>query len=522
MAYYDPMCMFLFLPALLLVYHFTGRKVRRIILLLANLAFFMLFSRQYVFWLLLVIVVIYIAGVAMDRVDGLSDSGKWADKSKREQKQLKKKYKRMILAAGVVITFGILVVLKYSGFLVSVFNDLFGTAFELPSFVVPIGISFYTLQAVSYMADVCRGEIKADKNILRVALFLSFFPQIMEGPIARYEETADDLYAANPIRSENLAFGVQRFLWGMFKKFVIADRMAPVVSDIFTNYQAYSGGMIALGAVMYTLMLYCDFSGCIDMAIGIAEMFGVTLPENFRQPFFSRSASEFWRRWHITLGSWLRDYIFYPVSVSKPMKNAMKKTKKSLGKHLSAMIPLVCALFCVWAVNGFWHGAGYQYLFFGMYYFVIIALSNILEPVFKAILKKLHLGEEKVGWRIFQHIRTLIIVFIGEMFFNATDLASGFAMFGKIFSDFRFTEFTDGTLLSIGMDIQDFVIVTIALVTVLVVGILHEKNIRIRQRIAGMKLAARWIFYYIGFFAVTIFGAYGAGYTIVDMIYAGF
>jgi len=269
-------------------------------------------------------------------------------------------------------------------------------------------------------------------------------------------------------------------------------------------------------------MLYCDFSGCIDMAIGIAEMFGVTLPENFRQPFFSRSASEFWRRWHITLGSWLRDYIFYPVSVSKPMKNAMKKTKKSLGKHLSAMIPLVCALFCVWAVNGFWHGAGYQYLFFGMYYFVIIALSNILEPVFKAILKKLHLGEEKVGWRIFQHIRTLIIVFIGEMFFNATDLASGFAMFGKIFSDFRFPEFTDGTLLSIGMDIQDFVIVAIALLTVLAVGILHEKDIRIRQRIAGMKLAARWIFYYIGFFAVTIFGAYGAGYTIVDMIYAGF
>lgn len=519
MAYYDPMCMFFFLPVLMLIYHFTGRRARRIILLLANIVFFMLFSRQYVFWLGIVIAVIYTAGISMDRVD---NSSRWSEKSKKEQRHIKSKYKKLILAAGVIISFGILVVLKYSGFLVDIFNDLAGTSYALPSFVVPIGISFYTLQAVSYMADVCSGTIKADRNFLRVALYMSFFPQIMEGPIARYDDTARDLYAAEPIKARNLAFGVQRFMWGMFKKFVIADRLAPAVSEIFNNYQAYSGGTIALGAVMYTLQLYCDFSGCIEMALGIGEMFGINLPENFRQPFFSKTASEFWRRWHISLGNWLKDYIFYPVSLAKPLKKASKSTKKILGKHLSAMIPVVVALFCVWTVNGFWHGSGYKYLFFGLYYFVIIALSTILEPAFKKLRGLLHIDLAMTGYKIFQHIRTLIIVFIGEMFFNAVDLDAGFGMFRSVFTDFSFSEIADGTLLTIGMDLADYVIVIIAAVVLLVVGILHEMNIHIRAGVAKMKTAFRWIFYYIGFFAVTIFGAYGAGYTIVDMIYAGF
>ncbi len=519
MAYYDPMCMFIFLPVLLLVYHFTGTKARRIILLVANIVFFMLFSQQYIIWLFVVIAVIFIAGIAMEKTD---NSSRWSDRPKKEQKKIRSRYKMLILIAGIAVSFGILIVLKHSGFAVVVFNRLFGTAYEPPIFILPIGISFYTLQAVSYMADVYKGDIKADHNFLRVALFMSFFPQIMEGPIAKYEETANDLYAVKPLNSVNLAFGIQRFLWGLFKKFVVADRLSPFVSEIFSNYQSYSGGMIAFGAVMYTLQLYCDFSGCIEMAIGIGEMFGVHLPENFNQPFFSKTASEFWRRWHITLGRWLKTYIFYPVSLSKPLKKASKKTKNVLGKHMSRMIPVVIALFCVWLFNGLWHGSGTQFVFFGMYYFVIIALSNVLEPVFNKMLKGLHLKREMIGYRIFQHVRTLIIVFIGEMFFRALDLEAGFAMLKSIFTDFRFSEFADGTVLSMGMDAADFIIVAIAALIILIVGIIHEKGIRIRAAAAKLKTVPRWAFYYLSFFAVTIFGAYGPGYTVIDMIYAGF
>ena len=199
----------------------------------------------------------------------------------------------------------------------------------------------------------------------------------MEGPICRYGETAQQLWAGNPITYHNLTFGVQRMLYGFFKKLVIADRLNLLVVTVFDGYMDYDGGVIALGMVCYTCQLYMDFSGVMDIVIGCAEIFSVTLPENFRQPFFSRSVSEFWRRWHITLGTWFRDYVFYPLSLSEPLKRLTKSARKKWGNHFGPLCASAVALFCVWFCNGLWHGAAWCFLFFGFIILLGFSLSRL-------------------------------------------------------------------------------------------------------------------------------------------------
>lgn len=199
----------------------------------------------------------------------------------------------------------------------------------IPKIAAPIGISFYSLQAISYICDVYRGKISADKNFARVALFMSFFPQIMEGPICRYSDTAQQLFRGDAVKYENLTSGMQRILYGMMKKLVIADRVNGLVTETFSNHANYNGTVAAVAAVVYTLQLYMEFSGTMDIVIGSAEIFGIKMPENFRQPFFSKTISEFWQRWHITLGTWFKDYIYYPISMSRTSKKLTKKQEKS-------------------------------------------------------------------------------------------------------------------------------------------------------------------------------------------------
>ena len=205
-----------------------------------------------------------------------------------------------------------------------------GHSVSLPTvhFALPIGISFYTMTAASYLFDVYRKTIPADHNIFRVVLYLGFFAQLSEGPISRYQQTADSLWEGRPITWHNLTFGMQRILIGLIKELVVADRLNKMIATIFNNYTACDGGVIAVGMIGYTIQLYMDFSGAMDVVLGIGEIFDIRFPENFRQPFFSRTISEFWTRWHITLGTWFRDYLFYPVSMSKPLKYLTMATRK--------------------------------------------------------------------------------------------------------------------------------------------------------------------------------------------------
>ncbi|MCM1082818.1 MAG: MBOAT family protein [Clostridium sp.] len=496
MAYHLLTYSLIFLPAVMLLYQLAPEKYRWSVLLAADYVFFWMISKWLILCLLAATVITYTTGRALGFV---MESGKLKGKKLTARK-------RMVLACGVCMTLGMLIVYKYL--------KVFGI-----SLIAPIGISYYTLQAISYMMDVYRGTIQAEKNFAKTALYLSFFPQIMEGPISRFGEVAEALYAGKKIEFENLVFGYQRIVWGLFKKMLIADRIAPMVGKVFHSYESYAGSAIAVGVICFTIQLYMEFSGCMDIVIGSGQIFGITLPENFRQPFFARNASDFWRRWHITLGAWLKDYVFYPVSLAKPVKKLAKKVKGIWGIQVSKFVAPTIALFLVWLSNGIWHGAGWTYLFYGMYYFVIIFLENILENSAARLMERMKLSPDGMLVRLLRSIKLFFIVNIGEMFFCAPTVSQGFDMLGRMLTGFNLSALWETNF---GVDGYDMILAAVCFVIVMLVDVLHEKGISIRQKIASQRLAVRWGFWYAAILCIVIFGAYGAGYTVVDMIYAAY
>ena len=301
MAYHMLSYFALFLPIVILLYQVTPQKFRYIILLVANAFFFCSLSRWLIVYLIAAILMTYGVGRWLESVNNSVDDAKLANKKKRR-----------IITLAVWINIGLILVLKYTNFFATNLSNMinhFGGNWDFSpiKFMVPIGLSFYTLQIISYLTDVYRGTEKVEKNLARMALYLSFFPQIMEGPIARYSQTANDLYEGRKITFTNLKYGYQRIVWGLFKKIVIADRLYSAVTYIFDNYHELDGSIILLGAIVYTGQLYMEFSGCMDIIMGSGEIFGIKLPENFRQPFAAKDASDFWHRWHITLGTFFKD-----------------------------------------------------------------------------------------------------------------------------------------------------------------------------------------------------------------------
>ncbi len=528
-SFFSMTYLFAFLPVCLIVYAVTPKKAKKYVLLAESLLFFWLVSGALVLYLILSAVSVFCFGLWLDKLQqkqktalkGLPKEEKKAAKQKHLRKQ------RAVLALGVLIHIGMLLVLKYSEFFLGNINSIlsaFNCPFRMyiPKFIMPVGISFFTLQAVSYITDVYHGLIAADRNFPRILLFMSFFPQIVEGPICRYGQTAEQLWNVGQIKYRSLTFGLQRILFGMMKKIVVADRLDPLVKKVFDEPNSFDGGVIILAAVCYTVQLYMDFSGSMDAVLGTAEIFGVKLPENFQRPFFSRSVSEFWKRWHITLGAWFKDYIFYPVTSSKRMKNLTSSARKKLGNHYGPLAAGGIALFCVWWCNGLWHGAGWNFIFFGMYHFVLILSGNLIEPLVKPINNKLHIKTDSAGYKVFQIIRTTILVIIGELFFRANGIASGMQLFGRIFSDLTFRSFDGGLLYRLGVDRYDLIIAAVTVVIVFIISILNEKCISIREALEKKSLVFRWCILYVLILYIVVFGAYSFGYIPVDPMYAQF
>ena len=529
MTYCDIAYLAIFLPLTVLIYAIMPQKHRWKVLLLASYVFFWSISNKLIIYLLLSTASIYYFGIKLEKLQQKRNEV-LKEAEKEQKKGIRAEYlkkQRRILTIGAILNLGVLLVLKYSAFIGGNINTLFATMnlswkLTIPKFLMPIGISFYTLQAVSYLFDVYHEKIKADRNIGRLALYMAFFPQIMEGPICRYSETAENLWAGNKITYQNFKFGLIRIGYGVIKKMIIADRLNTFIKEIYLNYANYDGGIMWVGAILYTLQLYMDFSGVMDIVIGSGEIFGIKLPENFKQPFFSKNISEFWTRWHITLGAFFRDYIFYPLSLSEPLKKLTTNGRKKFGKHYGPLFASAIALFCVWFANGLWHGAAWSFIFFGMYHFSLILLGKIFEPQLNWITDKLHINRENPIFKGFQIIRTTFLVFIGELFFRAHGLKAGFAMFTKMFTDFTFKSINDGTILKLGMDIQDFGVIAVFTLIVFVISILHEKDISVREKVSKKNIVIRWIFYYAIILAILIFGAYGTGYRPVDPMYANF
>ena len=528
-SYVAPLYLLVFLPAVVFLYNIVPKKLRPVVLLLASYLFFWSISGKLILFLLISTFSIHHFGLWLSSLQE-ERNRILAETERPKRKAVKAEYirrQRWVIFLAVCIHIGTLLVLKYTAFFGQNLNSLLALAgadwtWKIPKMVMPIGISFYTMQAMSYILDVYRETLKPDKNIGRLALYMAFFPSMMEGPICRYNDDAVSLWEGRRSSVQNLVFGAERILYGVMKKMVIADRLNIMIKTLYSGYADYDGGMMAVAAIAYTCQLYMEFSGTMDVVIGSAELFGVVLPENFRHPFFSKSISEFWTRWHITLGTWFRDYIFYPLSMSKPLKKLTSKARKKIGNHFGPLIAGTMALFVVWLFNGLWHGAGWHYIFFGMYHLVLIVAANFVEPFTRDFLEKIHIRREEGPYRIFRMIRTALLVCIGELFFRAEGLRAGLCMFNKMVTQFTLCSFTDGTIFSLGMDKLDFIVVVLAVLFVFAVSVVSEKGTNVRRLLSTKRRIIRWAVCYGLILCCIIFGAYGMNYTPVDPIYAGF
>ncbi|MEA4965916.1 MAG: MBOAT family O-acyltransferase [Oscillospiraceae bacterium] len=519
--------LFLYLPLTFLLYTVFPKRLKWTVLLLASYFLFYQISGLRSVCLFGTTLTVYGGALWLSR---LQQNWELLRKTLSKEKKAREKcrvarQKRAILALVLLMNFGILALCKYSGFFGSLFKavlpESLGTTLA-NKLLMPLGISFYTLQAAGYLLDVYRGKYAADRNLGRVALFLCFFPQITEGPIGRYDLLARPLYEGHSFNYQQFTFGLQRIVWGAFKKIVIADRANALVGTVFGDPGSYVGLTVLLASVLYTVQIYMEFSGAMDIVTGSASLFGVPLSENFERPFFSRTVNEFWRRWHITLGAWLRDYVFYSISLSKPLQHLGHAVRKHCSPFFAKFIPTAVALFFVWLGMGIWHGVGWKYVLYGMYYYVLMLLGMLAEPQAEMLCGKLRVSRQSKGYHVFQILRTCLLVNFGMLLFRADSTASAFQMFASIFRGFSLQTLADGSLLTLGCDGKDLLLILLGTLIVFGADLLRERGHALRTELAARPLAVRWTVYLAGILAVIVLGAYGSGYDVVDLIYAQF
>lgn len=375
-----------YLPLVLLGYYICPKKGRNLFLLIVSLVFYAWGEPKYVFLMIFSILVNYIFGRLMD-------------KNRGRQKRMK-----LLLVLSVVIDLGLLSVFKYTDFIITNVNAIFGSSFDLLNIALPIGISFYTFQAMSYTIDVYCNDVRVQKNLIDFGMYITMFPQLIAGPIVRYADVQDQL-AERSVTTADFSEGVMRFVVGLGKKVLLANQMGAVWSDIYALGGDVSALMAWTGAIAYTFQIYFDFSGYSDMAIGLGRMFGFKFPENFRYPYQSVSITDFWRRWHITLSTWFKEYLYIP-----------------LGGNRCGLARQALNLLIVWSLTGFWHGAGWNFVMWGLYYFVILFIEKLF------LLKAL----DKLP-KLFRHVYALLLIVIGWVIFASDDVGVLLPYLGSMF-----------------------------------------------------------------------------------------
>lgn len=420
----------------------------------------------------------------------------------------KKTVKIVIYAVTVAAALGALLFLKY-------WNPL-----GLHS---PLGMSFWMLTGIGYVTDVYRGSVTGKLLPAGTILLLGFFPLMTSGPILRCQGTADAFTAQRKADTRQIAFGVQRLLWGCMKKLVLSQRFAVIVDTVYENTGAYQGCYILLAVCCFSFQLYTDFSGCMDIVLGAAEMFGVRLPENFQTPFFSRNVSEFWRRWHMTLGAWLKDYVLYPLLHSELFRRLKKAARKRLGRAWGERIVLYIGMFVSWFLIGLWHGSSWKYVFgVGIWFWAVIVAGELCSPACVRLAKRLRVNMECFSFRLFQSIRTFAAVTFGLSFFRAASAKEGVKLWVEAFSGLHPHVLFGSSLLTLGLDLQDLIVLAAGMLMLLIVSLMQYRGIAVREWLAGQNLIFRWILFLALFFAVIIFGMYGKQYNAADFIYQGF
>lgn len=477
----------------LIVYFFVPKKYRWLVLAISSIRFY------------------YVAGIKALIVLVVASLGTFFSAIIIERIPVGIKKRKILLATSVMLIAMWLMFTKAS--------RIDGVHFHLS--VVPLGISYVSFMLISYLVDIYWEKDCSDKNFFRFLLYILFFPKISQGPITKHKDLAKQLYEGGQLSYKALCSGIQRMIYGYFKKVVIADRAAMFTEPVFADIHTYSGSIIVIATMLAALQLYCDFSGYMDIVLGFTEAIGLKMDENFRHPFFSRSVAEFWRRWHITLGVWFKDYVYTPIAMAPFIKKIGKWGRKKIGKRFGNSFIKVIALSVVWILTGIWHGTGINYILWGTYWGVIIILSAVFESEIGKINSLLNIRTSANSWKIFQMLRTFLIFSFGILLTKLNSLQDYKAATYNIFKQFKIWNLFDGTLYSFGMDKTNFYIMIFALIVVWTISILQEK-ISVREKISELNAPVRWVIYAGSISIVLFLGIYGSAYNTSSFAYTNF
>lgn len=511
-----------FFVVVLVCYYLIPKKIQWVWLLISSFFFYMYASPQFVVFLLIATVTTFCSSLIVGNINQHEE--KYLAEYKNQlsiddRKYLRRKNntkKKVTLISCLVITIGILVFLKYSNFLIETFNVFGSNLPEIEWLILPLGISFYTFQSVGYAIDVYRGDVVPQRNIFKYALFVSFFPQILMGPIGRYNHLAPQLFEEHSFDGKQVVYGLQRILWGFFKKLVIANTIALFVDSVYADVGSHSGFVLACATVGYAIQMYADFTGFVDIAVGTAQTMGIKLAENFRRPYFSRTIPEYWRRWHITLGAWFKDYVFYSLMRTKWAVKFGQKLKKTGHLRLALLIPPAIALIITWSLLGLWHGAEWHYVVFGLFYGVIMILSIAIDPFSKKVRNTLHINPKRIPYQLFQILRTMCIICFGYIIFRAVSMTDAITVMHQMIAS-PFAESLGLTvselinvITSCGISRFSGIAMVCGCILCLFISSLEEwKGVDTYHALNSIKLPVRWVILLTLLFATIFFGEFG-------------
>lgn len=515
-----------FFAALFLTYYITPLKFRTYILLIFSVVFYIFSGVENLPFILLALATAYLAARKMGSIYAEMEKIIARDRlTGKEKAALQQTYKRRCkkyLLPALVIILGMLLLSKAGNMAVSAFAAYMREGEGVITVIVPLGISYYTFSLVGYVLDVYWQKMKYVKDWGRLALGVFYFPQILQGPISKYSQLLPQFEQGVRFDFDRICLALQLMLWGYFKKLVIADRLSVFVTGVFggdnqiAKTPAY---VIALALFFGAMQLYADFSACMDIASGISEIFGIALPRNFNQPFMSRSIAEFWRRWHITLGAWFKDYVYLPLATSRWLIHVnsfwRKKTSVRVGQAVSAVIPLAA----VWLLTGLWHGTGWNYVLWGTYYGLIIICTTIWAPDIKKLTGFLRINTESYTWGLFQMVRTTALFCIGRLITLPASLSDSVQAFGVLMDLAGWLK--KGDIFSYGLDSAGVFLGAAGVFLMLLADKLQAKE-SVRTILQRQNIIFRWTLFWGAMFIILFCGIYGPGYEQVEFVYMNF
>lgn len=493
----------LFFPIVLLGYFVIPGKLKCLWLLCVNYYFYMCWNPVYGLLLFAVTIMTYSSAIGMDKIRG---------KTELEEKR-KKKRCRQLLVLTLGMNLGILIYFKYTNFLVEIVNQLLDkvslkqiTSFDI---MLPLGISFYMFTSLGYLIDVFQGKCAAEKNFIRYSLFVSFFPMILSGPIERSHNLLKQIQEGEQTKKWNydrVTSGLMTMLWGFFLKLVVTDRIAVFVDHIFAEYEKYGLVALSLGAISYAIQIYCDFNSYSLIALGTAKVLGFEIINNFKEPYFAQSVTEFWRRWHISLSTWFRDYVYIPLGGNRRGK---------CRQYLNILI--------TFGVSGLWHGANWTFIFWGLLHGIYQIIEKEITPVVRKVNRKLQTKTESFGYKFTKIVLTFILVDFAWIFFRAESVGHAVHYIERMVCYRDWWSVFDGSIYQLGLDVTEIHILCIALLIVFWVDLVqYIKGWNFAKIMAEQWIVFRWCVLIGMLVATVVFGYYGPGFDSAQFIYLQF